>query len=63
MMVKNDKELKAAMTQLYNELNNPINSNSSVVYRQVIAKAVQLGMEYKEYLLRSGIEILFKEAK
>lgn len=59
-MVKNEKELKYAMTQLYEELQKSDNKKSD---KTIIAKAVQLGMQYKEYLLRSGIELVFKEAK
>lgn len=59
-MVHNDKELKLAMDSLYNEL---IQSNNKKTDKLIIAKAVQLGMQYKEYLLKSGIEIVFKTAK
>lgn len=62
-MVRNENELKAAMSQLVKELHNPIVSNTVINERQVIAKAVQLGMDYKEFLIRAGIEIVFKEAK
>ena len=62
-MVRNEKELKQAMTQLVQELHNPIVSNTAMNERQVIAKAVQLGMDYKEFLIRAGIEIVFKETK
>ena len=59
-MVTNAKELKDAMNQLFEELQNSDNKNTDKI---IIAKAVQLGMDYKEFLIRSGIEIVFKEAK
>ena len=59
-MVKNEQELKAAMSQLFGELKKSDNEKTD---KLIIAKAVQLGMQYKEYLLKSGIEIVFKEAK
>ena len=59
-MVTNVKELKDAMNKLFEELQNSDNKKTDKI---IIAKAVQLGMDYKEYLLKKGIEIVFEEAK
>ena len=59
-MVRNEKELKDAMNKLFEELQNSDNKKTD---KTIIAKAVQLGMDYKEFLIRAGIEIIFKEAK
>ena len=59
-MVRNEKELKDAMNKLFEELQNSDNKNTDKI---IIAKAVQLGMDYKEFLIHSGIEIVFKEVK
>ena len=49
------------MTLLVKELHNPIVSNSEVHERQIIAKAVQLGMKYQEEKIKKGINIVFEE--
>lgn len=54
-------ELKQAMTKLYQELLNPIVQNHAVTHKNVIAKAVQLGMKYQEDIIKEGIDIIFKE--
>ena len=59
-MITNAKELKDAMNQLFEELQNSDNKKTN---KMIIAKAVQLGMDYKEYLIKKGIEIVFEEAK
>ena len=56
-----EKQLKDGMTQLIKELHNPIVSNTEVHERQVIAKAVQLGMKYQEDKIKEGINIVFEE--
>ena len=49
------------MTLLVKELHNPVVSNSEVHERQIIAKAVQLGMKYQEAKIKEGINIVFEE--
>ena len=49
------------MTLLVKELHNPIVSNSEVHERQIIAKAVSLGMKYQEDKIKEGIKIVFNE--
>lgn len=49
------------MTELIKELHNPIVSNTPMHERQIIAKAVQLGMKYQEAKIREGINIVFEE--
>ena len=49
------------MTLLVKELHNPVVSNSEVHERQIIAKAVSLGMKYQAAKIREGINIVFEE--
>lgn len=49
------------MTELLKELHNPIVSNSVANERQIIARAVQLGMKYQEEKIKEGINIVFEE--
>jgi hypothetical protein len=56
-----EKQLKDGMTLLVKELHNPVVSNSEVHERQIIAKAVQLGMKYQEAKIKEGINIVFEE--
>ena len=56
-----EKQLKDGMTLLVKELHNPIVSNSEVHERQIIAKAVSLGMKYQEEKIKEGIDIVFSE--
>ncbi len=53
-----DKKLQEIMTNLYNQLEK---SENKVTDKQIIAKAVQLGMKYQEEKIRQGIEIVFSE--
>lgn len=55
------KQLKDNMNALISELHNPIVSNTIISEKQVIAKAVQLGMKYQEDIIKEGIDIIFKE--
>lgn len=54
------EQLQKRMTQLMNELHNPIVSNTTINEKQIIAKAVQLGMQYQEEMIKDGINIVFK---
>ena len=56
-----ETQLKLSMSKLIEDLHNPIVSNTGVNERQVIAKAVQLGMQYQEEKIKKGIEIFFEE--
>lgn len=56
-----EEQLKNKMTQLCSELNNPIAGNTTALHKQVIAKAVQLGMKYQEQKIWEGIQIVFNE--
>lgn len=58
-MAITEKQLKDAMNSLVTEFHNSIVSNTPVNERQVIAKAVQLGMKYQEEKIKSGIDIVF----
>lgn len=53
-----DKKLQEIMTNLYNQLEK---SENKVTDKQIIAKAVQLGMKYQEEKIKQGIEIVFSE--
>jgi len=53
-----DKELKASMHKLLEELSN---STSKETDGKIIAKAVNLGMKYQESKIKSGIDIVFQE--
>lgn len=53
------EQLQKRMTQLMNELHNPIVSNTPANEKQIIAKAVQLGMQYREEMIKEGINIVF----
>ena len=55
------EQLKNAMNNLCNELNDPIAGNTTALHKQVIAKAVQLGMKYQEQKIWEGIQIVFNE--
>lgn len=56
-----EKQLKDNMNALISELHNPIVSNTIISDKQVIAKAVQLGMDYQKQKIKQGIDIVFKE--
>lgn len=56
-----EQQLKDNMNALISELHNPIVSNTIISDKQVIAKAVQLGMKYQEEKIKEGIDIIFKE--
>lgn len=56
-----EKQLKDAMNGLLIELHNPMVSSQSAAEKQIIAKAVQLGMTYQEDKIKDGINIVFKE--
>lgn len=56
-----ETQLKLSMNKLIEDLHNPTVSNTAVNERQVIAKAVQLGMQYQEEKIKKGIEIVFEE--
>lgn len=56
-----ETQLKLSMSKLIEDLHNPIISNTGINERQVIAKAVQLGMQYQEEKIKKGIEIVFEE--
>lgn len=53
-----DKKLQETMTNLYNQLEK---SENKITDKQIIAKAVQLGMKYQEEKIKQGIEIVFSE--
>ena len=55
------KQLKDNMNALVSELHNPTISNTVINEKQVIAKAVQLGMRYQEEKIKKGIDIIFTE--
>lgn len=51
-------ELQHNMNMLYSQaLNTQVKEN----YKIIIAKAVQLGMQYREEQIKSGIDIVFSE--
>ena len=56
-----EQQLKDNMNALISELHNPIVSNTIISDKQVIAKAVQLGMKYQEEKIKQGIQIVFNE--
>ena len=51
-----NNDLKQAMNKLYIELNKSDNKQND---KLVIAKAVQLGMQYQEEKIKEGINIVF----
>lgn len=53
-----NKELKDKMNILLEELSHSDNKNED---KKILAKAVQLGMNYQEQKIKSGIEIIFRE--
>jgi hypothetical protein len=53
----NDKLLKEALNQLYDELENSGNKKTD---RIILAKAVQLGIEYEKNVLYSKFMDIFK---
>lgn len=53
-----DKELKDKLNRLLEELSQSDNKNED---KKILAKAVQLGMNYQEQKIKSGIEIIFRE--
>lgn len=53
-----EKELKANMAVLYNELTKSTTDKEDKV---IIAKAVSLGMKYQEEKIKQGIGIVFNE--
>lgn len=53
-----EKELKANMGALYNELTKSTTGKDDKV---IIAKAVSLGMKYQEEKIKQGIQIVFDE--
>ena len=56
-----EKQLKDNMNALISELHNPIVSNTVINEKQIIAKAVQLGMDYQKQKIKEGINIVFNE--
>lgn len=56
-----EKQLKDAMNGLLIELHNPSMPSRADAEKQIIGKAVQLGMKYQEDKIRAGINIVFKE--
>ncbi len=56
-----EKQLKDAMNGLLIELHNPAVSSDAAAEKQIIAKAVQLGMKYQEDKIKEGINIVFSE--
>ena len=54
-----EKQLKDAMTGLLIELHNPNISSVAANEKEIIAKAVQLGMKYQEEKIKGGIDIVF----
>ena len=53
-----EKQLKDNMNALLLELNN---SDNTRTYKAILAKAVQLGMDYQKQKIKQGIDIVFKE--
>lgn len=51
-----EADLKKAMNELYTEL---INSNDKKTDKKIIAKAIQLGMNYQTQKIKEGINIVF----
>lgn len=54
-------ELKQAMTALHSECIKNATNFETPNFKQIIAKAVQLGMKYQEDVIKEGIDIIFKE--
>lgn len=54
----NDKQLKAGMNALFDEI---LKSSSKENIKRAIAKAVNLGMLYQETKIKQGIDIVFNE--
>ena len=54
----NDKQLKAGMNALFDEI---LKSSSKENIKKAIAKAVSLGMMYQETKIKQGIDIVFNE--
>lgn len=52
------QELKIAMHKLLEELSHSSNKETD---GKIIAKAVNLGMQYQEFKIKSGIDIVFNE--
>ena len=50
------EQLKLLMDKIYDELTE---SNNKKTDRLIIAKAVNLGMQYQEELIKEGINIVF----
>ena len=50
------KQLNSSMNKLLDELSNSDNKKSD---KLIIAKAVQLGMQYQEEMIKEGINIVF----
>ena len=57
-MITSEKQLKMAMHALLDELTN---SPDKATDGKIIAKAVNLGMQYQEFKIKSGIDIVFNE--
>ncbi len=59
-----DKNLRNEMNVLVGQairINPTSNTKEEITqYRQIIAKAVQLGMDYQEQKIKEGIDIVFK---
>lgn len=53
-----ENQLKEAMNYLLDELDK---SENKVTDKQIIGKAVALGMNYQEAKIRKGIDIVFNE--
>ena len=53
-----EKQLKDSLNNLLLELNNLGDAKS---YKAILAKAVQLGMDYQKQKIKQGIDIVFKE--
>lgn len=60
-----DKEMKLEMDALVHLIigTHPESVTNELIvrYKQAIAKAVQLGMQYQEEKIKSGINIVFQE--
>ena len=54
-------ELKQVMTILHQECIKSVTNFETPNFKQIIAKAVQLGMKYQEDIIKEGIDIIFKE--
>ena len=50
------KQLNISLNQLFEELQN---SKDKKTNKLIIAKAVQLGMQYQEEMIKEGINIVF----